>query len=185
MRNVSLLGVVILIQFLPERQIDTWLVLLDALALLQSSTEHWRAIQGCNSSWVYYRWAGEKIVPELIGEIDPKEVAALAAEYLQSPDRLQVMHNRLLDLQMVQSDCKAGPAQSIALAVHQLLRYGAGTLPSWLPRIGVDRMVYSNSTLTLHLYDGSHQSQLVQHHFHIGSVEAWSIILDTICIATL
>lgn len=68
------------------------------------------------------RWAGEKIVPELIGEIDPMEVAVLAAEYLQSPDRLQVMHNRLLDLQTVESDCKVGAAQSIVLAVHQLLR---------------------------------------------------------------
>lgn len=76
------------------------------------------------------RWAGEKIVPELIGEIDPMEVAALAADYLQSPDRLQVMRNRLLDLQRLQSECKAGPAQSIALAVQDLLRYEAGTLPS-------------------------------------------------------
>lgn len=41
------------------------------------------------------RWAGEKIVPELIGEIDPMEVAAVTAEYLQSPDRLLVMRNRL------------------------------------------------------------------------------------------
>ncbi|KAG0621625.1 hypothetical protein M758_3G035400 [Ceratodon purpureus] len=71
------------------------------------------------------RWAGEKIVPELVGEIDPMEVATLAAEYLQSPDLLQIMHNRLLDLQMVQSNCKAGAARSIALAVQQLLQYEA------------------------------------------------------------
>lgn len=103
--------------------------LLYDLVLLYRSSEHGCANHRCDAPlgilWVYYRWAGEKIVPELIGEIDPMEVAALAAEYLQSPDRLQVMHNRLLDLQMVESDCKAGAAQSIALAVQQLLRYEA------------------------------------------------------------
>lgn len=67
------------------------------------------------------RWAGETIVPELIGEIDPQEVAALAAEYLQSPDRLQAMHERLLDLQMPRSVSKGGAAHSIAVAVQQLL----------------------------------------------------------------
>lgn len=76
------------------------------------------------------RWAGEKIVPELIGEIDPMEVASLAAEYLQSPDRLQAMHNRLLGLQMIESDYKAGAAQSIALSVQQLLRYEVRNHPS-------------------------------------------------------
>lgn len=58
------------------------------------------------------------------------EVAAVTAEYLQSPDRLLVMRNRLLEIQRAQSECTAGPAQSIALAVHQLLRNGAVTLPS-------------------------------------------------------
>ena len=92
-----------------------------------------RANHYCESPGIWranYRWAGEKIVPELVGEIDPMEVATLAAEYLQSPDLLQIMHNRLLDLQMVQSNCKAGAARSIALAVQQLLQYEAWKRPS-------------------------------------------------------
>lgn len=70
----------------------------------------------------YCRWAGERIVPELIGEIEPVEVAAVAAEYLESPDLLQAMHQRLLDLRSPLADDHKGAAHSVALAVKRLLQ---------------------------------------------------------------
>lgn len=40
-------------------------------------------------------WAGEEIVPELVGKLDPEIVAKLVMDYLKNPDRLQMMRDRL------------------------------------------------------------------------------------------
>lgn len=40
-------------------------------------------------------WAKEMIVPELIGKLKPQEVAALAIDYLEHPEKLEQMRDRL------------------------------------------------------------------------------------------
>nr|WP_242025839.1 lipid-A-disaccharide synthase [Leptolyngbya sp. FACHB-36] len=40
-------------------------------------------------------WAQSEIVPELVGELQPAEVAAIALDYLSHPDKLQAMRARL------------------------------------------------------------------------------------------
>ena len=40
-------------------------------------------------------WAGREIVPELVGKLEPKIVAELALDYLEHPDKLQAMRDRL------------------------------------------------------------------------------------------
>lgn len=72
------------------------------------------------------RWAGEEIVPELIGRIEPEEVAAKAAEYLKSPKLLQIMHDRLLSLQKSRTTRPdydiQGAAHEIAETAYRLLQ---------------------------------------------------------------
>ena len=72
------------------------------------------------------RWAGEEIVPELIGRIEPEEVAAKAAEYLKSPKLLQIMHDRLLSLRKSKTTSPGysiqGAAHEIAETAHRLLQ---------------------------------------------------------------
>jgi lipid A disaccharide synthetase len=70
------------------------------------------------------RWAGEEVVPELIGKIEPVEVAAMAADYLKVPARLQSMHRHLLSLQQRRLSVtgQPGAAHMIACIVEQLLR---------------------------------------------------------------
>ncbi|HEY9664285.1 MAG TPA: lipid-A-disaccharide synthase, partial [Allocoleopsis sp.] len=40
-------------------------------------------------------WAGEMIVPQLVGELQPQKVAELAIEFLDHPDRLAAMQKQL------------------------------------------------------------------------------------------
>lgn len=40
-------------------------------------------------------WAGEMIVPQLVGELQPQKVAELAIEFLDNPDRLAAMQKQL------------------------------------------------------------------------------------------
>ena len=40
-------------------------------------------------------WAGEEIVPELVGKLEPETVAKLALDYLENPAKLQAMRDRL------------------------------------------------------------------------------------------
>lgn len=40
-------------------------------------------------------WAGAEIVPELVGKLEPQSVADLVLDYLEHPDRLQAMRERL------------------------------------------------------------------------------------------
>ncbi|CAM6021265.1 unnamed protein product [Sphagnum balticum] len=69
-------------------------------------------------------WAGEEVVPELIGKIEPVEVAAMAGDYLKAPACLQSMHQHLLSLQQRRLSVTGQPdaAHMIACIVEQLLR---------------------------------------------------------------
>ncbi|WAL62635.1 glycosyltransferase family protein [Thermocoleostomius sinensis] len=58
-------------------------------------------------------WAGEAIVPELIGELQPQLVAALALEWLSHPDELAEIRKRLR-----QTRGQAGAAQRLAQLVQ-------------------------------------------------------------------
>ncbi len=54
-------------------------------------------------------WAGEEIVPELIGKLEPDVVAHLAIDYLSNPDKLAQMGDRLRSVRG-----ESGAAQKIA-----------------------------------------------------------------------
>lgn len=57
-------------------------------------------------------WAGEEIVPELIGKLEPDVVADLAIDYLSHPDKLARMGDRLRSVRG-----ESGAAQKIAQLV--------------------------------------------------------------------
>ena len=54
-------------------------------------------------------WAGQEIVPELVGKLQPETVADLVIEYLTHPKKLQQMQNNLISVRG-----KTGAAQQIA-----------------------------------------------------------------------
>jgi lipid A disaccharide synthetase len=58
-------------------------------------------------------WAGEAIVPELIGELQPQQVADLALDWLDHPDKLEEIRTRLR-----QTRGEAGAAQRFAQLVQ-------------------------------------------------------------------
>ncbi|NJK73172.1 MAG: lipid-A-disaccharide synthase [Oscillatoriales cyanobacterium RU_3_3] len=62
-------------------------------------------------------WAGEEIVPELIGKLEPEAVAARAIDYLSHPEKLARMRDRLRGVRG-----ESGAAQKIAELVCQQLR---------------------------------------------------------------
>jgi lipid-A-disaccharide synthase len=64
-------------------------------------------------------WAGEMIVPELIGRLQPDHVAKLVLDYLEQPDKLQAMRDRLRQVRG-----KAGAADRLAELVIQRLIQG-------------------------------------------------------------
>ena len=61
-------------------------------------------------------WAKTEIVPELIGQLNPQEVAATIYDYLQNPQQLKTMSNHLIACRG-----KYGAAAKIALVVRQQL----------------------------------------------------------------
>lgn len=61
-------------------------------------------------------WAGEAIVPELIGQLEPAQVAELALDLLNHPDRLEAMRDRLR-----QARGPAGASDRFAAIVEQEL----------------------------------------------------------------
>ncbi|GAB4384602.1 MAG: hypothetical protein Kow00121_48330 [Elainellaceae cyanobacterium] len=60
-------------------------------------------------------WAGETIVPELVGELNPQHVADVALDLLNQPDHLRKMRRQL---QQVRG--KAGAAQQFAQLVQEV-----------------------------------------------------------------
>jgi lipid-A-disaccharide synthase len=61
-------------------------------------------------------WAGEEIVPELLGHLDPREVAEFALGLLQQPEHLQEIRDRLRQVRG-----QPGAAEKIALIVEELV----------------------------------------------------------------
>ncbi|MBF2020822.1 MAG: lipid-A-disaccharide synthase [Hydrococcus sp. C42_A2020_068] len=62
------------------------------------------------------KWAEEEIVPELVGELQAAEVARLVFDYLDNPERLERMRDRLL---MVRG--QSGASRRIATIVARIL----------------------------------------------------------------
>ena len=62
-------------------------------------------------------WAKQEIVPELIGKLDPEKIAITVKDYLDHPEKLQLMSDRLIAVRG-----NSGAAQKIATIVHQLVQ---------------------------------------------------------------
>jgi lipid-A-disaccharide synthase len=60
-------------------------------------------------------WAKEEIVPELVGQLQPGEVAQLVLDYLEHPDKLEEMRSRLRAVRG-----QPGAAQKLAQLVQEL-----------------------------------------------------------------
>ncbi len=61
-------------------------------------------------------WAKSEIVPELVGKLQPEQIANLVLDYLANPEQLQAMSERLIAVRGT-----AGAAQQIAAIVQQQL----------------------------------------------------------------
>lgn len=61
-------------------------------------------------------WAEKEIVPELVGKLQPQEVAQLVLDYLEHPEKLEEMRSRLRAVRG-----QPGAAQKLALLVQQEL----------------------------------------------------------------
>lgn len=61
-------------------------------------------------------WAGEEIVPELLGELDPKTVAAQCLDLLSHPEKLDAMRDRLRQVRG-----QPGAAQKLVDLVQEVL----------------------------------------------------------------
>ena len=61
-------------------------------------------------------WAKKEIVPELVGELQPQEVAQLVLDYLEHPEKLEDMRSRL---RVVRG--QPGAAQKLAQLVQEAL----------------------------------------------------------------
>ncbi|MDJ0595810.1 MAG: lipid-A-disaccharide synthase [Pleurocapsa sp. MO_226.B13] len=59
-------------------------------------------------------WAREEIVPELVGQLKPENVANLVQDYLANPIKLQSMHDKLIAIRG-----KSGAAEQIADIIKQ------------------------------------------------------------------
>jgi lipid A disaccharide synthetase len=61
-------------------------------------------------------WAQAAIVPELVGRLQPKAVAAIVSDFLDHPDKLQQMRDKLQEVRG-----KPGAAQKFAAIVVEEL----------------------------------------------------------------
>lgn len=77
--------------------------------------QHWLIGQNRLLSWPNI-WAGREIVPELVGELQPQQVAQLVIQWLDHPEQLQQMRQAL---QQVRGE--AGAAQKLARRVASLV----------------------------------------------------------------
>jgi lipid A disaccharide synthetase len=115
---------------LPTQQMDVmraWdgipgiLVNLPGLGSNLAKIINWFAVQQTRKHKRLYAWpniwAKTEIVPELLGRLQPEEVAAIAIDYLQHPDRLEAMRDRLRRVRG-----KPGAAQQLAELVSEALK---------------------------------------------------------------
>ena len=92
------------IVLLPTQQLDamrSWdglpgiLANLPGVGTILAKLINWLVLkQGRLFAWPNI-WAGEEIVPELVGQLQPENVAELVLDYLDRPDKLQSMSDRL------------------------------------------------------------------------------------------
>jgi lipid A disaccharide synthetase len=61
-------------------------------------------------------WAKEEIVPELVGKLQPSEIAQLVLDYLEHPEKLEEMRSRLRAVRG-----QPGAAQKLAQLVREAL----------------------------------------------------------------
>jgi hypothetical protein len=78
--------------------------------------QHWLINQNRLLAWPNI-WAGEAIVPELVGELHPQQVAQLALKWLNSPDQLQQVQQALRQVRG-----EAGAAQKLAQVAATLVQ---------------------------------------------------------------
>ena len=93
-----------MIVLLPTQQLDamrSWdglpgiLANLPGMGTMFATIINWFVLQqGRLFAWPNI-WAGAEIVPELVGKLEPQSVAELVLDYLEHPDRLQTMRERL------------------------------------------------------------------------------------------
>ncbi|HEY9770092.1 MAG TPA: lipid-A-disaccharide synthase [Coleofasciculaceae cyanobacterium] len=112
-----------MIVLLPTQQLDamrSWdglpgiLANLPGLGSAFAKLINWLVLkQGRLFAWPNI-WAGEEIVPELVGKLEPEMVAELVLDYLAHPEKLQAMRDRLQVL-----GGRTGAANQIADIIKQ------------------------------------------------------------------
>lgn len=114
-----------MIVLLPTQQLDamrSWDGLLGILANLPGVGSSFAKL----INWWFLRrkgllawpniWAQEEIVPELVGKLKPDEVAKIALDYLENPEKLQKIREKLRNVRG-----EAGAAQKIAEIVVEVM----------------------------------------------------------------
>ncbi len=117
-----------MIVLLPTQQLDamrSWDGLLGILANLPGVGSSFAKL----INWWFLRrkgllawpniWAQEEIVPELIGKLKPDEVAKIALDYLENPEKLEKIREKLRNVRG-----EAGAAQKLAEIVREELGSG-------------------------------------------------------------
>jgi lipid-A-disaccharide synthase len=110
------------IVLLPTQQLDamrSWngipgiLANLPGIGTIFAKTINWYILrQKCLFAWPNI-WAKAEIMPELVGNLQAKEVANLVLEYLDRPEKLQTMRDRLIAVRG-----NSGAAQKIATMIN-------------------------------------------------------------------
>jgi lipid-A-disaccharide synthase len=118
------LGIPMLV-LIPTQQLDamrSWdgipgiLANLPLLGSAFAKTINWLILkQGRLFAWPNI-WAQQEIVPELVGELQADDIARLVLEYLDNPEKLKQMRDRLLEVRG-----KTGASHTIAEIVKQQL----------------------------------------------------------------
>lgn len=114
-----------MIVLLPTQQLDamrSWdglpgiLANLPGLGSLFAKLINWSIIR--QKRWFAWPniWANSLVVPELVGKLQPEQVANLVLDYLAHPEQLQAMRDRLIAVRG-----KAGAAEQIVTIVQQEL----------------------------------------------------------------
>ncbi|MGL5793121.1 MAG: lipid-A-disaccharide synthase, partial [Waterburya sp.] len=102
--ELTALGIPMIV-LLPTQQLDamrSWdglpgiLANLPGLGTIFAKLINWLVLkQGRLFAWPNI-WAGEEIVPELVGKLQPDAIAQLVLNYLADPSKMQKMRNQLL-----------------------------------------------------------------------------------------
>jgi lipid-A-disaccharide synthase len=126
--ELAALGVPMIV-LLPTQQMDamrSWDGLPGLLANLPGLGSLFAIVINTWLKWLYMRqsrllawpniWAGEMIVPELLGKLQPQQVADFALDLLTHPEKLEQMRDRLRQVRG-----KPGAAQKLASLIRDLI----------------------------------------------------------------